>query len=873
MTSSDGPSLPGGTVTFLFLDIERSTELLQRVGADYPPLLSTYRSLAERAVSADEGVVFGSEGDGLFAAFSEAGAAASAAIQAQTAFSGESWPGNVEVRVRMGIHTGSPTLIAEDYTGIDVHRASRIMSAGWGGQVLLSETTEALLTGTDLRTRELGWFAMKGLSRYERLYQLEAPGLLVDFPALRARRREVALPAYHTSLVGRDDDIASVVELLRGGARLVTLSGPGGIGKTRIAAAVAELLDDEYADGVVFADISNETDPGRMAAAIAESVGAVYDPHRGPVESLVGHLAPLHLMLVIDGFERFSPEAVEISELLAGCPHLQMLVTSRATLRIGVEREHRVGPLSVAPPGATFDTIADSSAVQLFIERARAVQPDLELTPVNAGTISGLVAAVDGIPLSIELAAARTRLMTPDAILERLGSILDLGTTSPELPERQRSLRSTIEWSHGLLDSSEQRLLRRLGVFVDGWTIDAAEWVAGDEAVDVILGLENLVAQSLVQVEADTRMTMGTAMRQFAAEQLVTAGEEDATRLRHAEYFADLAERSEPLMRGPRLRELVNTLSRDWHNFRSAGDWCLEHGRVELAGRLYTNIWILAWQGDNWGESEVFTRRLAPVMDMLDDQVRARALFISSGTYMEMGAGVTAMGFARPAVELSRRIGDRTTEAWSRLMIAGSTMLDDASDPEARDQIGQAVALARGLDDPFLLGYALSFQGSLATLDGDVDAGLAHHEECLELARGLDNRNLATQALGQIAMSHLVSGNPPQARAALEAGQEAVGGVRNLEALAVYLDAVAWLAFAENDSVRAMTALGAANATRSAVGAARWGALEALLDAAGVAAESQQPALAEARRAGSDMSPHDAIVFAMQRHHELAAAG
>lgn len=873
MTFSDGPRLPAGTVTFLFLDIERSTELLQRVGADYPRLLGTYRSLADRAVEANGGVVFGSEGDGLFAAFSEAGAAASAAIEAQRAFSGESWPGNVEVRVRMGIHTGSPTLIAEDYTGIDVHRASRIMSAGWGGQVLLSETTEALLAGTDLRTRELGWFTMKGLSRYERIYQLEVPGLSIDFPALRARRREVALPVHHTSLVGRDDDIASVVELLEGGARLVTLSGPGGIGKTRLAAAVAGLLDDQYADGVVFADISNETDPGRMAAAIAESVGATYDPHRGPVEWLVGHLAPLHMLLVIDGFERFSAEAIEISELLTRCPQLRLLVTSRATLRIGAEREHRVGPLPLPPPGAAFDQIADSPAVQLFIERARAVQPSLELTPANAGTISDLITALDGIPLSIELAAARSRLMSPDAILERLGSVLDLGSTSPELPERQRSLRSTIEWSHSLLDPPEQSLLRRLGVFVDGWTIEAAESVAGEEGVDVILGLENLVAQSMVQVGADTRMTMGTAMRQFAAEQLVTAGEEEAVRLRHAGYFADLAERSEPLMRGPRMRELVNTLSRDWHNFRSAGDWCLKEGRVELAGRLFNNIWILGWQGDNWGESEVFTRRLAPVMDMLEDQPRARALFISAGTYMEMGDGVKAIGFARPAIELSRRIGDRTTEAWSRLMVAGSIMLDDVSDPEARDQIDEAVTLARGLDDPFLLGYALSFQGSLATLDGDVDAGLALHQECLELARSLENRSLASQALGQIAMSHLVSGNPGQARSALEAGQEEIGEVRNLEALAVYLDAVAWLAFAENDSVRAMTALGAANATRSGVGAARWGALAALLDTAGVAAESQQPVLAEARQAGSEMSAHDAIVFAMQRRHELAAAG
>ncbi|MGH8872339.1 MAG: AAA family ATPase [Acidimicrobiia bacterium] len=872
MTSPDGRALPDGTVTFLFLDIERSTELLEEIGADYPRLLEIYRSLTESAVSGRGGVVFGSEGDGLFAAFPEARAAAEAAVESQRSFAETAWPGNVEVRVRMGVHTGSPTLIGDDYTGIDVHRAARIMSAAWGGQVLLSETTQSLFVDAELTTRELGWYRMKGLSRYERLYQLGAPGLPGDFPALRARRREVELPAHLTSLIGREGDVEAVVGILRSGTRLVTLSGPGGVGKTRIALEVAERMDTEYTDGVVFADVSNETEKQRMMVVVAESVGAAYDQRRSRFDTLADHLSSLHMLLVLDGFDRFSEEAVEVAELLARCPRLQLLVTSRVVLRIGAEREHRVGPLPVPPEGASLEAIAASPATRLFVERAAAVHPGLALTAENAGTIRNLVATLDGIPLSIELAAARARLMTPQAILDRLESVLDLGTTASELPARQRSLRSTIEWSHSLLKAEEQALLRRLGVFVDGWSIEAAEAVGGEEAVDVILGLENLVAQSLVRVEADTRMSMGTAMREFAREQLAAVGEEEAICLRHARYFTDFAETTEPLMRGPRQREVLNTLSRDWHNFRGAGEWALQSNHLDLAGRLYTNIWILSWLGDNWDESEAFTRRFAPLMDRLEEPIRARALFIAAGTYMEMGQGERAIGFARPALELSERIGDRVTEAWSRMILAGSTVLLDVLEPEARDQIEMAVEGARRIDDPFLLAYALSFQGAVATLDGDIDGGIAAHQECLELARSLGNQVLTALALSQMAMSHLASGELGKARSALEGGLEAVDQIRSVETLAVYLDAVAWLAFAESDPVRAMTVLGAANASRAKVGAARWGLLTGLLEAAGVAAESDQPALAAARRAGGEMTPHDAITFGIHSHRELAVA-
>jgi predicted ATPase len=746
------------------------------------------------------------------------------------------------------------------------------MSAAWGEQVLISEATRSLIADTGTQSRELGLFAMKGLTRSERLYQLEAQGIESEFPPPRARRREVELPVPATSLVGREDEIDSVLRLVEEGTRLVTLTGEGGVGKSRIALAVASRIAVHFPDGVGYVDLSNETRPERMASGIAEQLGVAGDPGGRAVEALVDHFAPLRSMLILDGFERVLAAAPELAEMLNRCPDLSVIVTSRSTLRIGAEREFRVGPLALPPDTADFDAIAVSPAVQLFIERARAVRPGCDLTDDNAGTIRDLVHRLDGSPLSIELAAARARLLPPEAILESLRGVLDLASSSPELPSRQQSLRATIEWSHGLLSAGDQRLLRRLGVFVDGWTLDAAEAVAGDDAPDVFLGLETLAAQSMISVDSSGRMSMASAMREFATEQLASSGDEEETRLRHAQHFDLVVAEAYPLMRGPRQRETITTLARDWPNIRTAAGWALSAEKSELAGSLYFNSWILVWQGDFWRDSEAYSSRFGEMSGRLDDQMRAQILFVTSGFSMERGDWQAAIPPARTAIELAQRVGDREIEGWARLMLAGSIQFSDPSDPDAHANIVEAVALARSLDDPFLLGYALSFQGAMATLEGDLATGLSSHEEALELGRRLDMVSLMTQTYSQAAMAYLTAGNLESARAKLEEGAELLDRVRSQEALAVFLDAVAWLAFAENDAVRAMTALGAANAARAKVGLTRWALLAILLDGAGVAAETEQPALAEARRAGSEMSPYDAIVYALQPHHELAIA-
>jgi predicted ATPase len=855
------------------MDIEGSTGLLEQLNDAYPGLLSEYRSLAEQIVGSHNGAIFGTEGDGLFAAFPEAGEAIDSAIDVQRRFGETEWPGNAKVKVRIGIHTGAPTLIGDDYTGIDVHRTARIMAAAWGGQVLLSEATRSLITDLDAVCRELGMYAMKGLTRNERLFQLEARDLESEFPPVRARRREVTLPVPATSLVGREDEIDSVVAFFEDGSRLVTLTGEGGIGKSRLALAVASRIGARFSDGVGYVDLSNETGPDRMAKAAIEQLGLPGDPSGLALEALIDHYAPLDSMLVLDGFERVSAAAVDLAELLNRCPDLRVLVTSRSTLRIGAEREFRVGPLALPSGNEGFAAIAASPAVKLFIERARAVRPECELTEDNAGTIRDLVVRLEGSPLALELAAARARLLPPEAILESLRGVLDLASASPNLPSRQQSLRATIDWSHGLLSNADQRLLRRLAVFVDGWTLDAAEAVAGEDAPDVFLGLENLSAQSMISADGNGRMSMATAMREFAAEQLTTNGDEEETRRRHAEHFDSAMAEAYPLMRGPRQRETIITLSPDWPNIRAAADWALATDQADLAASLYSNSWILIWQDDHWQGMENYTDRLIEMSERLDDAQRAHIHFIASGHRVEIGDWPMAISLARPAIELAMKVGDRETEAWARLMLAGGLQFTNPSDSEASSLIGTAVDLARSLDDPFLLGYALSFQGAVATISGDLITGLSSHEEALEIARRLDIVSLMVQTYSQAAMTYLTAGQVEPARAKLQEAAELLDRIRSQEALAVLLDAVSWLAFAENDPVRAMTALGAANAARSKVGLARWALLAGLLDAAGVAAETEQPALAEARLAGGEMSPYDAIVYALQPHRELAVAG
>src|SRR6266487_24969 len=506
--------LPTGTVTFLFTDIEGSTRLLQQLGDRYSRVLEECRRLLRAAFQKWNGHEVDTQGDAFFVAFARATDAVSAAVDGLHALVIHPWPENVEVRVRMGLHTGEPQLSSEGYVGIDVHHAARVMSAGHGGQVLLSQTTRDLVEhqlpdGVSLR--DLGEHRLKDLQRPVHLFQLVIAGLPSHFPSLKSLDAYPNnLPVQPTSLIGREWEVASLVELLRRvDIRLVTLTGPGGTGKTRLALQVAAELSDLEWRGSYFVDLAPVSDAAQVIPSIASTLGLREERGRSPLECLTEEIDQNRVLLLLDNFEQVLDAAVHVSDLLVACPQLKIMVTSRAVLRVRAEREFAVPTLtlpdSAQMPG--LEALMQYESIVLFVQRTQAVVPEFRLTDMNAPAVVEIVRRLDGLPLAIELAAARMKLLSPEALLARLNQPLQVLTSGArDVAARQQTLRNTIAWSYNLLDAQEQELFRRLSAFVGGCTLEAAEAVcaAGGDAsaglADSVLdGVASLIDKSLLQ--------------------------------------------------------------------------------------------------------------------------------------------------------------------------------------------------------------------------------------------------------------------------------------------------------------------------------------------------------------------------------------
>jgi class 3 adenylate cyclase len=477
---SSKPSLPTGTITLLFTDIEGSTQLLQRLGERYAQVLSECRHVLRT----------------VFAVFARATDAVAAAVAAQRALASHGWPEAVKVGVRMGLHTGEPERAAEGYVGLDVHHVARIMSSGHGGQVLLSQTTRDLVEhdlpeGVSLR--DLGAHHLKDLEHPSHLFQLVIAGLAADFPPLKTPDvYPNNLPVQLTPLIGREQDVANAVSLLRRPeVRLLTMIGTAGIGKTRLALQVAADLLEDFIDGVYFVSLAPISEPSLVRSTIAQTLGLRVPGNESVAERLSGFLQNKHLLLVLDNFEQVIAAASQLVELLRASPKLKLLVTSREVLHLSVEQQFSVPPLAL--PDLThlpdMDVLVQYPAVKLFIQRAQAVKHDFQVTPANAAIIAEICTRLDGLPLALELAAARVKLLTPQALLARLNRRLQVLTGGAhDLPERQRTLRATIEWSYDLLNAQEQRLFRRLAVFVGGCTWGGGVRAAGTRSLLLAAG-------------------------------------------------------------------------------------------------------------------------------------------------------------------------------------------------------------------------------------------------------------------------------------------------------------------------------------------------------------------------------------------------
>jgi predicted ATPase len=551
----------------------------------------------------------------------------------------------------MGIHTGEPILVGGDYAGLDVHRAARICSAGHGEQILLSRTTHELLGGdlpSGVGLRDLGEHQLKDLTDPQRLYQLVIPGLPVDFPPLRTvGAHPTNLPAPLTSFVGRHGDLAEACRLLRREqVRLLTLTGPGGIGKTRLALQVAAELAEAFPDGVFFVALAPVSDPGLVVSTIAQTLAVREAAGRSLLQSLIWHIGGRRVLVVLDNFEQVLSAAPAVAGLLGACRQLKVLITSRAALRVSGEQEYPVPPLSlpdVRQADASEDLMS-SEAVALFVERARAVDPRFAVTDENAAALADICRRLDGLPLAIELAAARSKLLSPQALVSRLERRFELLQGGPrDLPVRQQTLRATIDWSYALLDAGEQSLFARLAVFAGGCTLEAAEAVCGlEDGPDVLTGLAALIDKNLLQsrdgIDGDRRVQMLETVREYALERLGERRETDEVARRHAAYYLRLAEQAELEVLGPRQQAWYERLAADLDNLRGALTWPLAHREAEVTGRLAAALmpfWISRGHvsdGLRWLEAALQHR------GRLSRSTLAKALFAKAFLLLQVGA-------------------------------------------------------------------------------------------------------------------------------------------------------------------------------------------------------------------------------------------
>ena len=639
------------------------------------------------------------------------------------------------------------------------------------------------------------------------------------------RRSERSLPLTSTSLIGREHDIAEVSKLLqKPEVRLVTLTGPGGIGKTRLAIAVGEQLDDRYPNGTVFVPLAAITQPELVLPRIATAVGATVEDARGPLDVLVEHFAETPTLLVLDNLEQVVGAAPELDQLLARCPGLEILSTSRTVLRVRAEREYPVAPLTVPafserPP---MEALASLPAVRLFVDRAQAVRYDFALTEDNALAVAEICRRLDGLPLAIELAAARTRLLEPSALLDRLGNRLDaLGTGPVDLPERQRTLRATVEWSVGLLEEAERHMLATLSVFAGGWTVDAVARVSDlteDAALDQ---LDALAGQSLVQVDATDagpRFHMLEAVRELAAERLDASEDRADVERRHAQYFGSLVENAD--WPAERQAEWAEQLRTEEENLRIAIRWFLTHDITPLP-HIFRILWLFWQMRGRMPEGRAWIDEVQRRADALDDRAQAELLFTSAVTAVEVGDDESALAAVEGLERLQGRVDDPYLESAAHLAVSWILPIEDDLDG-ALQAASTALDGFRRLNEPFMAFAALTVGMTEMALGRD-EAARAHLTEVNQLGGQFDNSWLESTARTQLASLAVTAGDLDEARALLTESVEA-SEETELSTLVVTFALVAsaqW-ALAEGDARRAAMALGATDGLRRRAGLRAW---------------------------------------------------
>lgn len=845
--------LPTGTVTFLFSDVEGSVKLWEREPEGMRLALRRHDELIEWLARRHNGAVVRprGEGDSRFCVFARATDAVAAAAALQRALQDEAWPAETPLRVRLALHTGEADLRDGDYYGSAVNRCARLRAIAHGGQTLLSDVTaglvrDALPTGVELL--DLGEYRLRDLTRPERVTALVVPGVPSNFPALRALdARPHNLPVPATRLIGREVELAALRErLLDETVRLVTLTGPGGTGKTRLALEAAAQLVDEFEDGVVVVSLAPIRDPALVPAAIAQALGVREAHDRPAMETVKDDLREKRALLVLDNFEQllapgggdgFAAEAPRlVSELLVHCPRLKALVTSREPLRLMGEHELPV-PALLAP-----------EAVRLFAERAAAVRPDFALSGQNSAAVGEICRRLDGLPLAIELAATRTAVLAPAVMLARLRGWLQLLTRGArDAAERHQTLRGAIGWSYDLLPQAEQALFRGLAVFAGGFSLEAAEAICGGLATDVdhsagsgqavLDGLTSLLEKNLL-VRADDATSMPNVpegrfrlletIREFAEERLEASGEACARRRAHAACFTALAEDVFPHTRGPDQVAWADRMDTDLENFRAALEWCTapstaadETERAELGLRLAHAVhrtWLQR------GRARETLRRLGAALAQPGAQrasaARARAL-ATAALLSEWQAAddEAAARLARESVDLWRALGEPEGAADPLRVLADLTRRrgDEAT---ARAQLEESLALSRASGDRSGVRWSLEDLADLAAGAGQAARAAALYEEALTLARGDGDDHSVAALLRSVGQLRVGSGDAAGAAQMLRESLGISVALRDVNCGLRCLEALGRAELATGSAVRSARLFGTSAALRETMGVA-----------------------------------------------------
>lgn len=877
---ADGRLSPGSSalLTFLIADIRGYTRFsAERGDVAAAQLSERFLSLSEEVVAANGGEVFGSAGDQALAAFPSAHAALRAAVALQSRLEQEQGAHpDLALRAGIGLDTGEGIRAGHDYRGNAVNRAARLSAIAGGGDIFASENVLAVARVVEgVATADRGLVVLKGLRSPVRVFQIGAEGRLPeDLPPLQPSlaSQPTNLPTEPTPFVGRELDINQVATLLRDRQiRLVTLTGPGGSGKTRLAIQVGYTLLYDYQDGVFFCDLSSLTDPGSVPSAVAEALSTDEESGKEVLTILTEYLRNKHLLLILDNVEHLLDAAPVVALLLDNCHHLRVLSTSRSPLHLARENEYIVGPLSVPDAAELLDLDAVSryEAVALFVNRAKAVRADFELTSDNAPAVVEICARLDGLPLAIELAAARIKLFPPQALLRRLSSALSLLTGGArDRPDRQRTLRGAIDWSYSLLTPKEQILFARLSVFAGGCTLEAVEEVCDPEGeLDLLEGMTSLVDKSVLRTEGqeEPRFLILQTIREYAEEKLQEQGDGDKLRRRHADYYLSFVNPDVDLRSGALEKDGLVRIEREYDNLRGAIRWALDSGESETAVLLALGLNEFWLARGYFSEAQ---RWLEAVLDKAETASigrRADAYDALGWIAHRRGNFELARASLKESLRLSKEAEDprRIAKAVSGL---GMAFMQQGEQDLARDLLREALTLYRELQDGAAIAFTLHALGEVAMNSGDYKNAIALTEQSIAVSRERGDTNMISYSLENMARAVLSCGDVDRAEGLWKESLRLAREWDDPSVTAYSLDGLALAAGARGHASRAARLHGTADRLNKEMGLVLSPPERAIEDRFLAPARSQvdKSEWDSAENEGRSMNLEDAVAYAVE---------